>query len=66
MAQTPVSHNTSQNPDPQKDDGSGDDITPTQEQPRLPVRPPKSLLDWLVSVNLRLMALENEKSKDAN
>lgn len=47
MAQMPVSHNPSQNPDPQKDGTSGDDITYLQEHPTLPDRPPKSLIEWL-------------------
>ena len=53
MAQTPLSRNKPQNPDPQEDEGSGDDITHPQEQPGpqrgapLPDRLPKSLLEWL-------------------
>ena len=49
-----------QNPDPQKDGVSGDDITHLQGQLHIPERPPKSLLDWLVRVHLRLIALEDE------
>ncbi|MCL4559791.1 MAG: hypothetical protein M1281_04140 [Chloroflexi bacterium] len=60
MAHTPVSHNPTQNPDPQKDGVSGDDITHPQGQLHIPERPPKSLLDWLVRVHLRLIALEDE------
>ncbi|MDD5371550.1 MAG: hypothetical protein PHQ40_20925 [Anaerolineaceae bacterium] len=60
MAQTPVSHNPTQNHDPQKDGVSGDDITHLQGQLYIPERPPKSLLDWLVRVHLRLIALEDE------
>ena len=60
MAQAPVSHNSLQNPDPQKDGTSGDDITHLQGQLHIPERPPKSLLDWLVRVHLRLIALEDE------
>ena len=44
MAQTPVSHNSPQNPDPQKDGTSGDDITHPQEQQTLPDRFLKSLI----------------------
>jgi hypothetical protein len=64
MAQTPVSHNSPQNPDPQKDGPSGDDITTLQGQSHIPERPPKSLLDWLVRVHLRLMAPEQDERKD--
>ena len=60
MTQMPVSHHPTQNPDPQKDGTSGDDITHPQGQPPIPERPPKSLLDWLVRVHLRLIALEDE------
>ena len=66
MAQMSLSHNSPQNPDPQKDGVSGDDITHPQEQPRIPERPPKSLLDWLVRVHLRLMALKNERNNDTS
>ena len=60
MAQMSLSHNAPQNPDPQKDGVSGDDITHLQGQLHIPERPPKSLLDWLVRVHLRLIALEDE------
>ena len=60
MEHTPVSQNYPQNPDPQKDGVSGDDITHLQGQLHIPERPPKSLLDWLVRVHLRLIALEDE------
>jgi len=60
MAQMSLSHNSPQNPDPQKDGVSGDDITHLQGQLHIPERPPKSLLDWLVRVHLRLIALEDE------
>ena len=60
MSQTSLSHNSPQNPDPQKDGVSGDDITHLQGQLHIPERPPKSLLDWLVRVHLRLIALEDE------
>ena len=66
MVQTPVSHNSPQKPDPQKDGTSGDVITTSQEQPRISERPPKSLLDWLVRVHLRLKALEDEKNKNTS
>ena len=60
MTQMSLSHNSPQNPDPQKDGVSGDDITHLQGQLHIPERPPKSLLDWLVRVHLRLIALEDE------
>ncbi len=60
MAQPLSSQNRSLNPDPQKDGVPGDDITAFQGQLHIPERPPKSLLDWLVRVHLRLMALEDE------
>ena len=66
MAERHASQNFSKNPDPQKDGLSGNDITHPQEQPRIPERPPKSLLDWLVRVHLRLKALENERNKDTS
>ena len=66
MADKNVSQNFSKNPDPQVNQVSGDDITPSQEQQIVLARPPKSLLDWLVRVHLRLMALENEKANDSS
>jgi hypothetical protein len=66
MADESVSHNFSENPDPQEKPVSEDDITPSQEQEIVLVKPPKSLLDWLVRVHLRLMTLENEKANDTS
>jgi hypothetical protein len=66
MADEHVSQNFANNPDPQVNQVSGDDITPSQEQQMVLARPPKSLLDWLVRVHLRLMALENESAKDSD
>jgi hypothetical protein len=60
------SQNFSENPDPQEKPVSGDDITLTQEQQVILARPPKSLVEWLVRVHLRLMALEKEKTEDTN
>ena len=57
--------NASQNPDPQFNRLSGDDITPSQEQLLALASPPKSLVDWLVRVHQRLIALENESNSDA-
>ena len=65
MAQTPVSHKPTQNPDPQKDGTSGDDITHPQEQQPLPERLPKSLIEWLAHINQRYLALNQEKSNDS-
>ena len=61
MADESVSQNLSENPDPQEKPVSGDDITPSQEQQIFLDRPPKSLVNWLVRVHLRLMALKEEK-----
>ena len=66
MADERVSLNYSENPDPQEKPVSGDDITPPQEQRISLDRPPKSLVDWLVRVQLRLMALEKEKIEDTS
>lgn len=66
MADESVSQNFSENPDPQEKRLSRDDITPSQEQQIVLAKPPKSLLDWLVRVHLRLMALENEKANDTS
>jgi hypothetical protein len=66
MADEIVSQNPSKNPDPQEKPVSGDDITHPQEQQIVLAKPPKSLLDWLVRVHLRLMALENEKANDTS
>jgi len=66
MANEPVSRNSSQNPDQQKDGLLEDDITHPQERQINLNRPPKSLVDWLVRVHLRLMALENEKANDSS
>ncbi len=66
MADEHVSQNSSKNPDPQVNQVSRDDITPSQEQPRVPDRPPKSLVEWLVRVHLRLLALEQEKTEDTS
>jgi hypothetical protein len=65
MADESVSQNSSKKPDPQVNQVSGDDITPSQEQQIVLASPPKSLVDWLVRVHLRLIALENEKANDS-
>jgi hypothetical protein len=66
MADESVSQYPSENPDPQVNRVSGDDITPSQEQQIVLASPPKSLVDWLVRVHLRLLALENEKANDSS
>jgi hypothetical protein len=66
MADKNGSQNFSENLDPQEKPVSGDDITLTQEQQVILARPPKSLVEWLVRVHLRLMALEKEKTEDTN
>ena len=65
MADESLSQNSSKKPDPQVNQVSGDDITPSQEQQIVLASPPKSLVDWLVRVHLRLIALENEKANDS-
>jgi hypothetical protein len=60
MADKSASQNPSENPDPQEKSVSGDDITPSQEQQKFLERPPKSLVEWLVRVHLRLIALEED------
>jgi len=66
MADEHVSQNFAKNPDPQVNEVSGDDITPSQEQQIFLASPPKSLVDWLVRVHLRLIGLENEKANDSS
>jgi hypothetical protein len=66
MADELVSQNLPKNLDPQEKPVSGDDITPTQEQQKFLERPPKSLVEWLVRVHLRLMALEKEETEDTS
>jgi hypothetical protein len=66
MADEIVSQNIPKNPDPQVNRVSGDDITHPQEQQIILNKPPKSLVEWLVRVNLRLIALESEKANDSS
>jgi hypothetical protein len=66
MADKSSSQNPSENLDPQEKQVSGDDITPTQEQQKFLERPPKSLVEWLVRVHLRLIALEEEGPNDSD
>lgn len=66
MADERVSQNLPENPDPQEKPVSGDDITPSQEQPRLPDRLPQSLIEWLARINRRYLALNQEKANDTS
>ena len=66
MEHTPISQNYPQNPDPQKDGTLGDDITHPQEQQTLPDRLPQSLIEWLVRINRRYLALDQEKTNDVS
>jgi hypothetical protein len=60
------SQNFPENPDPQEKPVSGDDITPSQERPRLPDRLPQSLVEWLARINRRYLALNQEKANDTS
>jgi len=66
MAQTPVSHNPSENPDAQPNSPLGDDITHFQEQSARPAALPKNLVDWLARINRRSQALNQEKLNDTH
>ena len=66
MADESGNQNIPENHDPQVKRFSGDDITHPQEQQIILNKPPKSLMDWLVRVHLRLIALENEKAHDSD
>ena len=66
MADKSVSQNLAKNPDPQVNQVSGDDITPSQEHPRLPDRLPQSLIEWLARINRRYLALKQEKTNDTS
>ena len=43
-----------------------DDITRSQEQQPLPDRLPQSLIEWLVRINRRYLALNQEKPQDTS
>jgi hypothetical protein len=66
MADEHVSQNFAKNPDPQVNQVSGDDITPSQEQQPLPDRLPQSLIEWLARINRRYLALNQEKTNDTS
>jgi hypothetical protein len=55
-----------QNPDPQKDGVSGDDITHPQERQPLPDRLTQGLVEWLARINCRYLALNQEKTTDTS
>jgi hypothetical protein len=68
MANEYVSRTISKNPDPQEKPVSGDDITSSQEQQRLPKeaplpdRLPQSLIEWLARINRRYLAINHENT----
>ncbi len=66
MADESVSQNPSENPDPQDNRVSGDDITHPQEQQTLPDRLPQSLIEWLARINRRYQALNQEKTNNTS
>ena len=66
MADESVSQNFSENPDLQEKSVSRDDITPSQEQPRLPDRLPQSLIEWLARINRRYLALNQDETNDTS
>lgn len=66
MADENTSQNFSKNPDPQVNQVSGDDITPSQEQQPLPDRLPQSLIEWLARINRRYLALNQVKTNDTS
>ena len=66
MADEHDRQNSSQNPDPQFNRLSGDDITPSQEQQTVPDRLPQSLIEWLANINRRYLALNQEKANDTS
>ena len=66
MTNKHLSQNFSENPDPQENSLSGDDITHLQEQQTLPERLPQRLVDWLARINRRYLALNQEKITDTS
>lgn len=66
MSNEYASQNYPQNPDPQGNGGSVDDITPSQEKQTLPERLPQSLIEWLARINRRYLALNQEKTNDTS
>ncbi len=63
MADESRNQNIPENPDPQEIPVSGDDKTPSQEQWIALARHPKSLLDWLERVHLRIARPNTRKSR---
>ena len=66
MTNKHLGQNFSENPDPQENRLSRDDITHLQEQQSLPNRLPQSLVDWLARINRRCLALNQEKTNDTS
>jgi hypothetical protein len=66
MANESVSQNSSKKPDPQVNQVSRDDITPSQEQQPLPDKLPQSLIEWLACINRRYLALNQGKTNDTS
>ena len=65
MADEHVSQSFSENPDPQVNQVSRDDITPSQEQV-FSDRLPPSLVEWLANINRRYLALNQEQTDDTS
>ena len=57
MANEPVSRNSSENPDPQKDGLLGDDITHFREQSDLSDSLIKRLIEWLARIKRQISAI---------
>jgi len=66
MANKSVCQNLPENPDPQVNRVSGDDITHPQEQQNLPDGLPQSLIEWQARINRRYLALNQEKTNDTS
>ncbi len=66
MANKHLRQNFSQNPDPQEKATSESDITLSRKKPGLLDKPPKSLLEWLVRVHVRLDTVEHEKTRNTS
>lgn len=60
------SQKLSKNPDAQVKGVSGDDITHSQEQQKLPDRLPQSLIEWLARINRRYLAINQENTNDTS
>lgn len=62
---SPIVDMAQQHLDPQKQVISANGITLQQEQQKSPVQLPKSLIEWLVRINRRHLALESKKGNDS-